>query len=149
MEIIERFLSGMSLEPFKNLLDLMSLAPEHIWASLVLLAALILLNDLVRTALMTEYTRSAVVHAIVCILTLLPSGILGLVLLYAGYRHPERAWINLGFALALYIPWYLGGTLTWLARRDTEGADVGWMSHGLFITVPCGLLAVGLFWARA
>jgi hypothetical protein len=149
MGFIERFLSGLSLGPIQKLLDLMSLAPELLWASLLLLAGVILLNDLLRTALMTEHTRSAMVHAIVCILTLLPSGILGLVLLYAGYRYPDRAWINFGLSLALYIPWYLGGTLTWLARRDTEGADVGWISHGLFITVPCGLLAVVLFWARA
>jgi hypothetical protein len=149
MGIIEHFLSGMSLEALGHLLDLLSLAPERLCAALMLLAGIMLLNDLLRTALMTEFTRSVVGHAIVCTLTLLPAGILGLVLLYAGYRHPDRAWINLGWALALYIPWYLGGTLTWLARRDTEGADLGWMSHGLFITVPCGLLAVLLFWARA
>lgn len=145
MGIIERIISGMSLGPLCNLLDLMSLAPDVLWASLLLLAGIMLLNDLLRTALMTEYTRSVAVHALVCKLTLLPSAILGLVLLYAGYRYPERAWINFGLALALYIPWYLGGTLTWLSRRDTEGADVGWISHGLFITVPCGLLAVVLF----
>ena len=37
------------------------------------------------------------------------------------------------------------GTLTKLARKDVEGADVGWMAMGLFITVPCGFLAVLLF----
>lgn len=145
MGVIERFIAGMSLGPIRNLLDLMSLAPDLLWASLILLAGVMLLNDLLRTALMSEHTRSVAVHALVCTLTLLPSGILGLVLLYAGYRYPERAWINFGLALALYMPWYLGGTLTWLARRDTEGADVGWISHGLFITVPCGLLAMVLF----
>jgi hypothetical protein len=145
MEIIERIISGISLQPLCNILDLMSLAPDVLWASLLLLAGIMLLNDLLRTALMTEHTRSVAVHALVCTLTLLPSVILGLALLYAGYRDPERAWINCGLALVLYIPWYVGGALTWLARRDTEGADLGWISHGLFITVPCGLLAVVLF----
>ena len=145
MGIIEHIISGTSLQPLRNILDLMSLAPDVLWASLLLLTGIMLLNDLLRTALMTEHTRSVAVHALVCTLTLLPSAILGLALLYAGYRHPERAWINFGLALALYIPWYVGGTLTRLARRDTEGADVGWISHGLFITVPCGILAVVLF----
>jgi hypothetical protein len=145
MGIIERIISGMSLRPLCNVLDLLSLAPDVLWASLLLLAGIMLLNDLLRTALMTEHTRSVAVHALVCTLTLFPAALLGLALLYAGYRDPERAWINLGLALALYIPWYVGGMLTYLSRRDTEGADVGWISHGLFITVPCGLLAVVLF----
>jgi len=145
MELIERFLRDMTVEPFRNLLELLSLAPNHLWASLAFLGALTLVNDLIRTALMVEYTRSVINHIIVDALTLLPGVLLGLVLLYAGYRHPERAWINLGLALVLYGPWYLGGTLTWLARHDTEGADVGWMSHGAVITFVCGLLAVVLF----
>lgn len=145
MGIIANFLSGMTAEPFRNLLELVSLSPQHLVAALVLLGFVIMLNDLVRTALMTDYTRSVLVHVIVNALTLLPGAILGVVLLYAGHRHPERAWINLGLGLALYVAWYLGGTLTWLARQDTEGADVGWMSHGLFLTVPCGVLAALLF----
>ena len=63
---------------------------------------------------------------------------------YAGIKGCT-SWINLGLAFSLYVPWYLGGTLTWLARPDTEGADVGWMSHGVFVTLPCGPLAVVLF----
>ncbi|MBI4552386.1 MAG: hypothetical protein HY710_08995 [Candidatus Latescibacteria bacterium] len=145
MDLIARFLSGMTVGPFHNLLELLSLAPERLIASLILLAALILMNDFVRTALMVEYTRSVVTHVIINVLTLLPAVILGVVLLYAGYRYPERAWFNLGVAAAFYVVWYIGGTLTRLARHDTEGADIGWMSHGLFITIPCGFLAVILF----
>jgi hypothetical protein len=145
MDIIQRFLSGITVEPFKNLLDLMSLAPERLWSSLVLLAAFMLLNDLIRTALMVEYTRSVLNHVIVSVLTIFPGVVLGFVLLYGGYRHPGRVWINLGLASALYVAWYIGGTLTRLSRRDTEGSDIGWMSHGYIITLFCGLLAVVLF----
>jgi hypothetical protein len=135
----------MTLVPFKNLLDLMSLGPERWVASLTLLAAFVVLNDLLRTALMLEFTRSWVVHLIINTLTLLPSFVLGLVLLYAGYRHPERAWLNLAWAALLYVAWYLGGTLTRLSRRDTEGADVGFQMLGALITLPFGILAVVLF----
>jgi hypothetical protein len=145
MELLTKLLSGTTIGPFQHLLDLMSLAPERLLASLILLSALFILNDLVRTALMTEYTRSVLNHVIINVLTLLPAALLGLILLYADYRYPARVWVNFGIALALYIPWYLGGTLTRLARQDVEGADVGWMAMGLFITVPCGLLGAVLF----
>ncbi|MBI4965783.1 MAG: hypothetical protein HY913_21070 [Desulfomonile tiedjei] len=145
MDLIRELLAGITLGPLKNILNLMSLPPERLWASLILLSSIFVLNDLVRTALMTKYTKSVVNHVIINVLTLLPAIVLGLVLLYAGYRYPERAWLNFAIALALYFPWYVGGTLTRLARRDTEGADVGWMAMGLFITVPCGVLAVVLF----
>lgn len=146
MEIIERFISGITVEPFRNILELLSLPPGRLfWPALILLAGIMIINDLIRTALMTERTRSVLVHVVINVLTLLPAVILGFVLLYAGYRYPDRAWLNLGLAAAFYGVWYLGGTLTWLARRDTEGADVGWMAMGLFITLPCGLLAIALF----
>jgi hypothetical protein len=145
MEFIRELLTGITMGPFKNLLDLLSLAPDKLVASLILLSFLFILNDLVRTALMCEYTRSVLNHVIINALTLLPAAVLGLVLLYAGYRYPERIWLNFAIALALYVPWYVGGTLTKLARKDVEGADVGWMAMGLLITVPCGFLAVLLF----
>jgi hypothetical protein len=148
MEFILDLSHGITMGPFKNLLHLFSFPPDKLIVSLVLLSSLFILNDLVRTALMCEYTRSVLNHVIINALTLLPAAVLGLVLLYAGYRYPERVWVNFGIALALYVPWYIGGTLTKLARRDTEGADVGWMAMGLFITVPCGVLAVLLRLAR-
>lgn len=141
MEIIQRFLEGMTRGPFKNLLELLGLAPERLIAALVFLGALMVLNDLLRTSLMVEMTRSVVNHMIIDVLTLWPGFLLGFVLLLAGARHPERAWINLGLAFVLYLGWYLGGTLTRLSRRDTEGADLGWMSHGAIITLACGLVA--------
>jgi len=134
------------MEYVRNLIDLMTLAPERLIPSLILLSSLVILNELVRTAFMVEYTRSVVVHVIISILTLLPAFMLGFILLYDGYRYPERAWLNLGIAIALYLPWILGGTLTHLSRRDTEGADLGWILQGLiFITIPWGILAVIIF----
>ena len=134
------------MEYVRNLIDLMTLAPERLIPSLILLSSLVILNELVRTAFMVEYTRSVVVHVIISILTLLPAFMLGFILLYDGYRYPERAWLNLGIAIALYLPWILGGTLTRLSRRDTEGADLGWILQGLiFITIPWGILAVIIF----
>ena len=134
------------MEYVRNLIDLMTLAPERLIPSLILLSSLVILNELVRTAFMVEYTRSVVVHVIISILTLLPAFMLGFILLYDGYRYPERSWLNLGIAIALYLPWILGGTLTRLSRRDTEGADLGWILQGLiFITIPWGILAVIIF----
>ncbi len=141
MHLIQQFLEGSTAGPFRNLLDLLSLNPERLIYSLILLGSLVLMNDLVRTALMTEHTRSVLNHMIICVLTIWPGIMLGIVLLYAAYRYPQRAWINLGLAILLYVAWWAGGTLTHLARQDTEGADLGWMSHGLIITVFFGLIA--------
>ncbi|MGH9674136.1 MAG: hypothetical protein ACRD44_13225 [Bryobacteraceae bacterium] len=141
MEIIQKFLDGMSTGALKNLLDLLSFSPAHLAGSLILLFALMTLNDLVRTALMVQRTRSVLVHATICALTLWPGILLAFLLVYAGVVHPERVWINLGLAMLLYSGWILGGTLTKLSRPDTEGADIGWISHGAIITVAGGLVA--------
>jgi hypothetical protein len=140
-----QFLAGYTAAPFHRLDQLCSLGPDTLVHSMVIFAALFLLNDLLRTALLTESPRSVLAHLTVCVLTLLPGIVLGFVLLWAGHRHPERAFINLGLAAVLYIPWYLGGELTRLARSDTEGADLGWIAHGALITFPFGLLAALLF----
>ncbi len=135
----------MLAELSTNILYLMSLPPEQIWASFAFLAALVFLNDMVRTALMVEFTRSVINHVIIDVLTLLPAFFVGFVLVYSAYSYPDRKWINLAMAVGLYIAWYLGGQITVLARRDTEAADIGWMAMGSLITVPCGLLALILF----
>jgi hypothetical protein len=145
LELIQWFWSGLSRGALGNLLDLLTFSPERLWYSMALLAWIILWNDLVRTALMTQYTRSRINHAIIDVLTLWPGFMLGFLLLAAGYRHPQRVWINLGLAAVLYVAWWAGGTLTRLARSDTEGADVGWISHGFIITMVFGVAAALVF----
>jgi hypothetical protein len=142
---IRSFVTGYTVGPLYHLDQIASLDPETFWHSFVFLFAVILLNDLLRTALITELTRSVFNHLVVCVLTLLPGFLLGGVLLWAAHRHPERAWINLLWAAVLYFPWWLGGQLTKLARSDTEGADVGWIFHGALITFPTGVVAALIF----
>jgi hypothetical protein len=138
-------LSLLATASAPSLLDVLSLQPETLWHAVALLGFLFLCNYLLRTALMTEATRSPWVQAFVCSLTLLPAIALAVILLWAAYRHPERAWINFGIAALLYVPWGLGGALTPLARTDTEGADLGWLTMGAFITFPTALLAALIF----
>ena len=132
----------LTFDRFEPMLELLSLSPHHLAASLVMLGSVVLVNDLVRTCLMVSFTRSVIAHLTVIVLTLFPAMLLGAVLLVGGFRYPDRALLNLGLALLLYVPWYVGGALTRLARPDTEAADVGFMAVGLLITLPCGLLAL-------
>jgi hypothetical protein len=143
--IVESFFTQYTAGPFNHLVEIASLDPETFWQSFVFLFAVILLNDLLRTALMTELVRSVFNHLVVCTLTLLPGILLGGVLLFAAHQHPERAWINLFWAAVLYLPWYLGGLITRLARSDVEGPDIGWMAHGALITFPLGIAAALIF----
>jgi hypothetical protein len=128
-----------------NLIQLLTLSPEHLVGSLILLGALCAANDLIKTALMIEFTRSPLIHVLLNILTLFPAGLLGLVLLASAYLYRGRGWVNLGYALLLYVAWYAGGALTHLARRDTEGADPGFMTVGALVTFPVGVLAALVF----
>jgi hypothetical protein len=47
----------------------------------------------------------------------------------------------LAIVAGAYILWYLVGQSTRLVRRDSEGADVGFMSFGALITFPVGIVA--------
>lgn len=133
---------AFAADRFEPLLELASLSPHHLVASLVVLGSIVFVNDLVRTSLMVTFTRSRANHMAVMVLTLFPAMLLGGVLLLGASRYPERAPINLVFAAFMYGVWYLGGTLTKLARPDTEAADVGFIMVGSLITIPCGLLAL-------
>lgn len=128
-----------------DLADLLALGPDTVIAGCTLLAFLFLLNDLVRTWLMTEGTRSIAAHLAVCVLTLAPALVLAGVLVWSASRHPDRVWINLALAAALYVPWWAGGALTRLVREDSEGADLGWIAMGALITFPVGLGAAVVF----
>jgi hypothetical protein len=145
MPILESFIAGFNVGPFYLLAQLLSLGPDMLAEAIILLAALFLLNDLLRTALLPEATRSVLCHLLCCILTLLPGIVLGGVLLWAGHEHPERVWINMGIAAFLYLFWILGGAVTRLVRSDSEGADIGWIFHGAVITFTFGIAAALIF----
>jgi hypothetical protein len=126
---------------WRHWLDLLSLAPAALAHAVVLFSFFFACTYLLRTALMSEGTRSPLVHMLVCLFTLLPALLMAAMLVLAAFRFPERVWINLAIAAALYVPWYLGGRITRLVRCDTEGADAGWLAMGALITFPVGLLA--------
>jgi VanZ family protein len=66
--------------------------------------------------------------------------LLAFVLAYADRHYAGRGWINLGIVLALYVLWYATGELTRLVRKDSEGADLGFMAVGALITFPVGIV---------
>ena len=133
------------MREWTNVIDLLSLAPHVLGHSVLLFSFLFMSAYLLRTAAMSEGTRAPLVHMLVCTLTLLPAVLLAVMLALGALRFPERAWINLGIAALLYVPWYLGGRITSLARPDTEGADVGWLTMGALITFPCGVVCAIVF----
>lgn len=137
------FLQGITAEPFAALLELMSLPPGRLLPALCLLASFLALCELTRIALLTEHTRSVVAHLVVILLTFAVQAlVLGFVLAYSIARHPERALLNFGLVLGLYVVWYLTGQLTRLVRPVSEGADVGFMSVGALITFGIGAVTV-------
>jgi hypothetical protein len=145
MPILDSFLAGWNAGPFYLLAQLLSLGPDMLIEAIVLLAALFFLNDLLRTALLPQATRSILAHLTCCALTLLPGIVLGFVLVWAAHEHPDRAWLNLGIAAFLYLFWILGGAITRAVRSDSEGADIGWIFHGAVITFALGVGAALIF----
>lgn len=141
MEYLHQLLDGMTTKPFKDILHMLELPPGRLWPSFSLLAAVIIVCELVRISLATVLTRSRLAHATVCLLTFaLQSILLAFVLVYADRHHAGRGWINLGLAAALYVVWYATGELTRLVRHDSEGADLGFMTVGALITFPIGIV---------
>jgi len=142
MELLRPPIGGMTIEPFRHLLRLLELPPDQLWASFSLLAGLVIACELVRIVLGTALPLSRLAHVIVCLFTFaFQALVLAFVLVYAALHHPGRGWINLGIALALYVLWYLTGELTRLVRKDSEGADLGFMALGALITFLAGLIA--------
>jgi hypothetical protein len=141
MDYVRQLLDGMTTQPFKNILHLLGLPADQLWASFSLLAAVMIVCEFVRISLGTVLTRSRVAHVTVCVLTFaFQALLLAFVLVYADRAHPGRGWINLGIAAAMYVIWYLAGQATRLVRTDSEGADVGFMAVGALITFPVGLV---------
>jgi len=142
MDLITSFIQNGTWGPLKDFLVLMSLPPERTREWLMFLSAFMILCELTRLALGTVFTRSVLAHVVRCTLTFaLQSVVLAAVLVWADLSHPGRGWINLGYALLLYFIWYLAGQLVLLARNDTEGADLGFMTVGALITFPVGIIA--------
>jgi hypothetical protein len=142
MDVINSFLQNGTWGPFRDFLDLMSLPPERIKEWLSFLIAFMILCELTRLALATVFTRSVLAHVIRCLLTFaVQAVVLAAILVWADYRHPGHGWINLGVAALMYVIWYLAGQLVLLARPDTEGADLGFMTVGALITFPVGIIA--------
>lgn len=141
MNFIASLIEDGTWGPFRDLLALMSLPPERTGEWLLFLSAFMILCELTRLTLATLFTRSVLAHLIRCLLTFaIQAIVLAAVLVWADYHHPDRGWINLGYALLLYAVWYLAGQLVLLARPDTEGADLGFMTVGALITFPVGII---------
>jgi hypothetical protein len=142
MDFLTSFIHNGTWGPFKDFIRLMSLPPERTRQWLMLLSAFIILCELTRLAVATVFTRSALAHVLRCALTFaVQAVVLAAVLVWADHCHPDRGWINLGYALLLYFIWYLAGQLVLLARHDTEGADLGFMTVGALITFSAGIIA--------
>jgi hypothetical protein len=141
MEYLRQLLDGMTTQPFKDLRHLLELPPGQLWPAFRLLAAAMIVCELVRISLATVLTRSRLAHLTVCLLTFaVQSLLLAFVLVHADRHHAGRGWINLGIAAALYAVWYVTGEVTRLVRTDSEGADLGFMTAGALITFPVGLV---------
>jgi hypothetical protein len=142
MNIITWFIHNATWGPFKDLIQLMSLPPDRAREWLLFLSAFMILCELMRVTLATVFTRSVLAHVIRCLLTFaIQAIVLPAVLVWADHRYPGRGWTNLGYALLFYFIWYLTGQLVLLARPDTEGADLGFMTVGALITFPVGIIA--------
>ena len=125
---------------FADLLSLLRLPPDRLGASLLLLAAFIVVCEYLRISLMVVFTRSVLVHVLVSLLTVvIQPVVLAVVLVLSTIDHPERVWTNMGLVACLYGLWYVAGQSTLLARPDSQGADAGFMTVGALITFVPGL----------
>jgi len=142
MNILNSFLHNATWGPFKDFVALMALPAERLRVWLMFLAAFMILCELTRLALGTALAHSRLAHVVRCLLTFPVQAIaLAAILLWAAHVHPERAWINVGYAMLFYAIWYIAGQIVLLARPDSEGADLGFMTVGALITFPVGILA--------
>lgn len=142
MERIGSFVEGGDWSVLEAVWRHMSLPPGRLGPALALLAAVIVVCELVRIALCTEHVTSRVAHVAVCLLTFpLQAVFLSVMLVHSAAAHPGRGWINLGIALGAYALWFVTGQVTKLVRRPSEGADLGFMCVGALITFPVGIVA--------
>ncbi|HWU88146.1 MAG TPA: hypothetical protein VN253_12755 [Kofleriaceae bacterium] len=145
MRYLQDLVAGVTGQPFRDLLHLLTLPPDEMGAAFGLLAAIVIACELARIALGTVLTRSRVVHVTVCVLTFaFQSLLLAAVLIAADRTYGGRGWVNLGLVLALFVLWYTVGQATKLVRADSEGADLGFMAVGALITFPTGLVCAAI-----
>jgi hypothetical protein len=141
MDFIRTFLDGIDTSVPETVWRYLSLPPDRLWPSVLMVAAFIVVCELTRIAVSAELTRSRLAHLTVLLLTFPVQAItLAVMLVHAGTSHPGRGWINLGIAIAMYVLWYAVGQATRLARPASEGADAGFMAVGALVTVPTGLV---------
>ena len=130
---------------FSTLFQLMRLPPEHLVASILLLAGVVVACELLRVSLAPVLTRSVIAHVLVNLLTAVVLPVfLAVVLVLSILAHPERALINMLIVGGLYALWYLAGQATLLVRSDTQGADPGFMFVGSVITFVPGVIALAV-----
>jgi len=142
MNTISSFLDNATIGPFRDFIAILALPRERLFEALMYLGAFIILCELTRLSLGTTFTRSKLAQVMRSLLTFpVQAIVLAGVLVWAAHSHPERAWINVGYALLLYGVWYAAGQMVLLARPDTEGADLGFMTVGALITFPVGIIA--------
>lgn len=127
------------------LLDLLRLPPEHLGASILFLAGIVVTCEYLRVSLSPVLTRSVIAHVLVNLLTVVVLPVLlAVVLVLSISAHPDRALINLAIAGGLYVLWYLTGQSTLLVRSDTQGADLGFICLGAVITFVPGVIALAV-----
>lgn len=126
-----------------DLWSLMSLPPDRLIPALLLLASFITLCELTRICLLVVAPRSRFVHIMEVLLTAVIQPIaLAIVLIKGACEFPERAWINVGYIALMYVIWYVAGQATLLVRRDSQGADLGFMTVSALITFPVGVTGI-------
>jgi hypothetical protein len=139
------FFSQAKIAPFAHLLEVLALGPGVVQHAFALLAFMCIVSYLLRTVLLIEAPLNRWAHMAACVLTMSPAFVLAAVLWWAALRHPERAWLNLGVAVGLYVTWWAGGAVTRLSRADTEGGDIGWLTMGALVTFPVGVIAALIY----
>lgn len=128
------------------LLDVLRLAPERLGISLLLLAGFMVVSEYLRISLSVAFTRSVVVHVLVCLLTVVVQPVLlAVVLVLSTMAYPDRVWLNMGLVAGLYGVWFVAGQSTLLVRSDSQGADLGFMTIGALITFLPGLTAAAVY----
>lgn len=130
---------------FAILFELLHLPPEHLIPSILFIGGLVIACELGRVSLSPVLTRSVIAHVLVNLLTavVLPV-LLAVVLVLSILAYPDRALLNMVIVAGLYAVWYLAGQATLLIRSDTQGADVGFMFVGSFITFVPGVIALAV-----